>query len=110
MPWLTCTARREYRSSGASSSRIESSATESTPPERPSARCEPGASAGASDAATLTARSLELGFLELAIAHQALEALLDEFLRVLVAELAQCVGERLFQVLGRRRRIAMGGA
>src|SRR2546423_11616997 len=93
MPWLTCTARSENLSAGASSSRMESSATESRPPESPSARCAPGKILGASTAATLPGNSPELEFLELPIAHQALETLFDEFLGALVAKTAQRVGE-----------------
>ena len=73
---------------GASSVRADSSATESTPPERPSARCAPGEIAGASAAAALPGNSLELEFLELPITHQALETLLDEFLGTLVGKTA----------------------
>src|SRR6266571_3956255 len=79
---------------------MESKATESRPPERPSARCAPGKVFGASTAATLSGNSLELEFLEFPIAHQALETLLDEFLGTLVGETAQGVGERLLQALG----------
>src|SRR5258708_14629813 len=89
---------------------MDSNATESTPPERPSARCAPGKIAGASTAATLSGNSLELEFLELPIAHQALETLLDEFLRALVGETAQRVGERFLQALGHGGRIALRAA
>src|SRR5216117_2570006 len=110
MPGLTCTARSENLSAGASSSRMESKATESRPPERPSARCAPGKIFGASTAATLSGNSLELEFLEFPIAHQALETLLDEFLGTLVGETAQSVGECLLQALGHGGRIAVRAA
>src|SRR5262245_34437185 len=84
MPWLTCTARSENAMLGASSARAASSATESIPPESPTARFAPGEIAGAIAAATLAGSSLDLGFLEFPIAHQALEALLDEFLGTLL--------------------------
>src|SRR5436309_1183386 len=89
---------------------MESRATESRPPESPSARCAPGKIRGASAAATLSGSSLELEFLELSIAHQALETLLDEFLRALVRDRAQRVGESLLQALSHGRRIAMRAA
>src|SRR5882672_6069805 len=110
MPWLTCTARSENLSAGASSSRMQSRATESRPPERPSARCAPGKIFGASTAATLSGNSLELEFLELPIAHQALETLLDEFLGALVGKSAQRIGESFLQALCHGRRIAMCAA
>src|SRR5258708_595680 len=105
-----CTARSENLSAGASSSRMESRATESRPPERPSARCAPGKILGTSAAATLSGNSLDLEFLELPIAHQALETLLDEFLGALVGKTAQSVGERFLQALGHRGRIAVRAA
>src|SRR6266853_1481047 len=89
---------------------MESRATESRPPERPSARCAPGKILGTSVAATLSGNSLDLEFLELPIAHQALEALLDEFLGALVGKTAQSVGERFLQALGHRGRIAVRAA
>src|SRR6185436_13792039 len=67
--------------------------TESTPPE------------------SATATVLALGrFLELAIAHQPLEASLDELLRLLLAQLLESVGERLLQRLRGRLRVAMRAA
>src|SRR5712692_7847093 len=105
-----CTARSETLSAGASSSRTDSNATESTPPERPSARCAPGKIAGASTAAALCGNSLELEFLELPITHQALETLLDELLGTLLGKSAQRVGESFLQALCHRRRIAMCAA
>src|SRR5712691_12139652 len=89
---------------------MERRATESRPPERPSARCAPGKILGASTAATLSGNSLELEFPELPIAHQALEALLDEFLGALVGKTAQRVGECLLQALGHGGRIAVRAA
>src|SRR5258705_11385739 len=89
---------------------MESSATESRPPESPSARCAPGKILGASTAATLAGNSPELEFLELPIAHQALETLLDEFLGALVGKTAQRVGERFLQALGHGGRIAVRAA
>src|SRR5204862_7149757 len=89
---------------------MESKATESRPPERPSARCAPGKIFGASTAATLSGNSLELEFLEFPIAHQALETLLDEFLGTLLGKTAQGVGERLLQALGHGGRIAVRAA
>src|SRR6185436_20599257 len=49
-------------------------------------------------------------FLELAIAHQPLEALLDELLRLLFAQLLERLGERLAQRLGGRLRVAVRAA
>src|SRR5438128_7756654 len=89
---------------------MERRATESRPPERPSARCAPGKIFGASTAATLSGNSLDLEFLEFPIAHQALETLLDEFLGTFVGETAQGVGERLLQALGHGGRIAVRAA
>src|SRR5262249_7125019 len=78
--------------------------TESMPPERPTAmrffRC-----------ACRNARALALaGFLELAIAHQPLEALFDELLRLLFAQLPERLGERLAQRLGGGLRVAVRAA
>src|SRR5882724_3008874 len=95
---------------GASPSRTERSATESMPPERPSTRCAPGEIAGAIAAATLSGNSLELGFLEFPITHQALEALLDEFLGALVGKTAQGVGQSALEVLRHGGGIAMRAA
>src|SRR5947207_12778321 len=89
---------------------MERRATESRPPERPSARCAPGKISGASTAATRPGNSLELEFLELPIAHQALETLLDEFLRPLVGKTAQRVGERSLQALSHGGPIASRAA
>src|SRR2546427_13219375 len=89
---------------------MERRATESRPPERPSARCAPGKILGASTAATLSGSSPELEFLELPITHQALETLLDEFLGTLVGKTTQRVGESFLQALGHGRRIAMRAA
>src|SRR2546430_2223441 len=89
---------------------MESRATESRPPESPSARCAPGKIRGASAAATLSGNSLELEFLELPMAHQALETLLDEFLRALFGKTAQRVGERFLQALSHGGRIAVRAA
>src|SRR5258706_3632293 len=89
---------------------MDSNATESTPPERPSARCAPGKIAGASTAAALSGNSLELEFPELPITHQALETLLDEFLGTLLGKTAQRVGESFLQALCHGRRIAMCAA
>src|SRR5687768_10998043 len=50
------------------------------------------------------------GFLELAIAHQPLEALLDELFRLFFAQLLQRLGERLAQRLRRGLRIAVRAA
>src|SRR6267378_2665020 len=105
-----CTARSEKRITGTSSVKADSSATESTPPERPIARCAPGKIAGASTAAALSGNSPELEFLELPITHQALETLLDEFLGTLVGKTTQRVGESFLQALGHGRRIAMRAA
>src|SRR5260221_3877556 len=89
---------------------MDRSATESTPPERPSARCAPGKIAGASTAAALSGNSLELEFLELPITHQALETLLAEFLGTLLGKTAQRVGDSFLQALCHDRRIAMCAA
>src|SRR5258705_3167546 len=89
---------------------MDSNVTESTPPERPSARCAPGKIAGASTAAALSGNSLELEFLELPITHQALETLLDEFLGTLLGKTAQRVGESFLQALCHGGRIAMCAA
>src|SRR2546426_1255764 len=89
---------------------MDRSATESTPPDRPSARCAPWGTVCKSAAATRRGSSLELEFLELSIAHQALETLLDEFLRALVGDRAQRVGESFLQALSHGRRIAMCAA
>src|SRR5260370_37021720 len=95
---------------GASSVKAASSATESTPPERPSARCAPGKIFGASTAAALSGSSPELEFLELPITYQALETLLDEFLGTLLGKTTQRVGESFLQALGHGCRIAMRAA
>src|SRR5712664_401914 len=95
---------------GASSVKAASSATESTPPERPSARCAPGEIAGASTAAALSGSSPELEFPELPITHQALETLLDEFLGTLLGKSAQRIGESFLQALCHGCRIAMCAA
>src|ERR1700704_2915422 len=89
---------------------MDSNATESTPPDRPIARCAPGKIAGASTAAALSGNSPELEFLELPITHQALETLLDEFLGTLVGKTTQRVGESFLQALCHGRRIAMRAA
>src|SRR3979409_767550 len=91
----------------ASHVKTRGSTTESTPPERPSARCVPGEIAGASAAAALSGNSLEFEFLELPITHQALETLLDECRGTLVGKTAQGVAEGFLQALGHGRRIAM---
>src|SRR6266511_3209115 len=95
---------------GASSVKAARSATESTPPERPSARCAPGEIAGASTAAALSGSSPELEFLELPMTHQALETLLDEFLGTLLGKTTQRIGESLLQSLRHGCRIAMRAA
>src|SRR5258708_20758395 len=105
-----CTARSEKAMCGASPARTDKSATESMPPERPSTRCAPGEIAGAIADATLSGNSLELGFLEFPITHQALEALLDEFLGTLVGETAQSVGQSALEVLRHRSGVAMRAA
>src|SRR5262249_15610180 len=110
MPWSTCTARNENAMSRASRARIERRTTESMPPERPATRCAPGDTAGAIAAATLSGSSLELGFLEFPITHQALEALLDELLGTLLGEPAQGIGERALETLRHRLRIAVRSA
>jgi hypothetical protein len=80
----------------ASSVSAESSATESTPPERPSTKWAPGVIAGAIAAAALAGNSLDFEFPELPITHQALEALIDEFLGTLLDKTAQSVGQSPF--------------
>src|SRR5882672_6291261 len=96
--------------SGASPARTDRSATESMPPERPSTTWVPGEIDGAIAAATLSGNSFELGFLEFPITHQALEALLDEFLGTLVGETAQSVGQSALEVLRHRSGVAMRAA
>src|SRR5688572_19062424 len=66
--------------------------TESTPPERP------------------TAISALGGFLELAMAHQALEAFLDQVLRLLAVELLEGLEQRLAQRLECGLRVAVRAA
>src|SRR3974390_538862 len=110
MPWLTCRARSENLRPGESLASADRSAMESGRPDRPPTRGAPGAITGASAAATLSGRSLELGFLELPITHQALEALLDELLGTLVAERAQRVAQRALEVLRHRVRVAVRAA
>src|SRR5258708_7898011 len=105
-----CTARSEKAMSGASPARTDRSATESMPPERPSTRWAPGEIDGAIAAATLSGNSLELGFLEFPITHQALEALLDEFLGALVDQTAQGLGQSALEVLRHGGGIAMRAA
>src|SRR6185436_10813553 len=81
---------------------------ESTPPERPTATRLPRRSCARKNART--ARSALGGFLEPAIAHQALEALLDELLRLLFLHLPQRLDERLLQRRRGRLRIAVRAA
>src|SRR5688572_24940876 len=87
-PWCTCSARMPGRSF-----RRCSSTTESTPPE----------------SATAVRLSFR-GFLELAIAHQALEARFDELPGLLVRELLERLGERLAQRLRGGLRVAVRAA
>src|SRR5581483_892675 len=110
MPWLTWIAASAKRSSGASSARSESRTTESTPPERPTASRAPGGTDGARRAATRLTSSFELGFLVFAIAHQALEAILDERRDVLLRERAQRVLQRLLEGERHRRGVAVRAA
>src|SRR5215471_12787701 len=91
----------------ASPASTDRSAIESRPPDTPATRWAPGVTAGPSAAATLSGSSLELGFLEFPITHQALEALLDEFLGTLVGETAQGVGQRALEVLCHRGGVAV---
>src|SRR5438445_10380445 len=104
------TARSEIRSADARPRSRDRGATASTPPDRPSARAAPRGTFCKSAAATRPGSSLELEFLELSIAHQALETLLDEFLRALVGDRAKRVGESFLQALSHARRIAMCAA
>src|SRR6185369_3641562 len=82
-PWCTCTADR----SGAPfASRLFSRCsrtTESTPPDRPTARPKPRRGFPG------LALGRFLDFLELAIARQALEALLDQLARLFFLQLLQ---------------------
>src|SRR5918999_6140322 len=78
------------------------STTESTPPDNATATRFPAKAASSGSA---------LGsFLELAIAHQPLEALLDELFGLFLLQLLQRLGERLSQRLRGRLRIAMRAA
>src|SRR5215213_7935943 len=66
--------------------------------------------AGTTDCRFFRACLALAGFLELAIAHQPLEALLDELFRLLFAQLLQRLGEGLAQRLGGGLRIAVRAA
>src|SRR5262245_24222422 len=89
---------------------MSSVATESTPPESARVSLAPPGTWRASSAATRAARSLGGRFLELAIAHQPLEARFDELGGALVGEAPQRVLQRLLQALRRGRVVAMGAA
>src|SRR3990172_6835711 len=102
-----CTARRENRIGPARSARMASSVTESTPPERPTTRCAPGCTTGCSAAATPSARLLDIEFLELAIAHQTLEAFLDKHGWPLVEERPHRILQGFFEVLRRPGVVAV---
>src|SRR5258706_16340939 len=90
----------------ARSARVDRRATESTPPERPSTRWAPGEITRAIAAAARSGNSLDFEFLEFPITHQALEALVDEFLGTLVRETTQGVGQRALETLCHRGGIA----
>src|SRR6266545_1227995 len=98
-------AERRNPNSAASSCNTCSRTTESTPPESPTATRLPRRSCARRKART--AASALGGFLELAIAHQALEALFDELLRLLLLHLPQRFDERLLQRVRGRLRIAV---
>src|SRR6267378_4517379 len=97
-------AFRKNPDSAAPFLRTCNSATESTPPESPMARRLPRRSIEPRNRPT-SAMTSPLGrFLELAIGHYALEALLDQLFGLFLLHLLERLGERLAQRLSRPRR------
>src|SRR5687768_6119958 len=116
--WFTCSAESRKPSRPAQRCRQSSSATESTPPESPTARRSPGLTQAASRAATRPARSTGSGaallflldFLELAMADELLEALLEQPVERGFLELPPGFLQRLLDGLHRRLMVAVRAA